>query len=167
MHINLLTFPDLSRNTIHCTLCCIFETSHGARIKVARVYRAQISHTTLYLSFLKISFEQLLLSTFRMPQFSLRFSLYSTSGTLPVSGHCLSRSLSPLKNSFLLVIAIVRAFMVLTPMLFLFKKAHGRIFRRELNRGIVYLTRQGALELYQSRLAGYLLSNLLIVLSFE
>ena len=40
MHINLLTFPDLSRNTIHCTLCCIFETSHGARIKVARVYRA-------------------------------------------------------------------------------------------------------------------------------
>lgn len=44
MHINLLTFPDLSRNTIHCTLCCIFETSHGARIKVARVYRAFLSH---------------------------------------------------------------------------------------------------------------------------
>ncbi len=40
MHINPFTFPVLSINTIHCTLCCIFGTSHGARIKVARVYRA-------------------------------------------------------------------------------------------------------------------------------
>ncbi len=40
MHINLFTFPVLSINTTHCTLCCIFDTSQGAKIKVARVYRA-------------------------------------------------------------------------------------------------------------------------------
>lgn len=40
MHIKLLTFPVLWINTTHCTLCCICETSHGARIKVVREYRA-------------------------------------------------------------------------------------------------------------------------------
>lgn len=40
MHINPFTFPVLSMNTTHCTLCFIFDTSQGARIKVARVYRA-------------------------------------------------------------------------------------------------------------------------------
>ncbi len=40
MHINLLTFPVLSISTTHCTLYCIFGTSQGAKIKVARVYRA-------------------------------------------------------------------------------------------------------------------------------
>ena len=39
MHIILLAFLVLSRNTIHCTLCCIFDTQHGARIKVVREYR--------------------------------------------------------------------------------------------------------------------------------
>lgn len=40
MHINLLTFPVLWINTIHCTLCFIFDTSQGAKVKATRVYRA-------------------------------------------------------------------------------------------------------------------------------
>ena len=57
IHITLLAFLVLSINTTYRTLCCIFESSHGSRFKIARLYRAQISHATHYQAFLKISFE--------------------------------------------------------------------------------------------------------------